>query len=76
MSDAYTELAAALALDEATLPGIAATDDGTLAVIHEAYDRLCDEEDRAVADGIQSAVRIVPRPLRAVARNLLFGEDR
>ena len=51
-------------------------DDADLTVLDDAISLAIRAEDRAVADGLEEAVRFVPRPLRGRARALMFGTDR
>lgn len=50
--------------------------DDDLAVLDDAVGLAARAEDRAVQDGLDAAVRFVPRPLRGRARALLFGNSR
>lgn len=72
---AYDELAAALDLPARQVPSLAKADAETLSTVAAAVQRLAEAEDAAVAKGMADAVRIIPFPLRKIARNVMFGDD-
>lgn len=58
------------------MPALANAEDATLATVADAVDRLIAAEDDSVERGMSDALRLVPFPLRKLARNVLFGDDR
>lgn len=58
------------------LPALARAEDATLTTVTHAVDRLIAAEDDSVERGMSDALRLVPFPLRKLARNVLFGDGR
>lgn len=71
-----TAMARRLDLPVERLALLEAYDDADLTVLDDAISLAIRAEDRAVADGLEQAVRVVPRPLRGRARALMFGGGR
>ncbi|MDQ1103968.1 hypothetical protein [Nocardioides zeae] len=71
-----TSMARRLDLPVERLALLEAYDEADLTVLDDAISLAIRAEDRAVADGLEEAVRFVPRPLRGRARALVFGTDR
>jgi len=53
----------------AMLDGVAGAD---LAKLSEAITRAMAKQDKAVSDGVEKSLHVIPRPLRSRARSMLF----
>ncbi|HEY1134294.1 MAG TPA: hypothetical protein VGE77_06925 [Nocardioides sp.] len=69
-----TAMARRLDLPVERLALLEAYDDADLTVLDDAVSLAIRAEDRAVTEGLEEAVRFVPRPLRSRARAMLFGD--
>lgn len=69
-------LAARLDLPVERLAVLEGCTEADLEVLDDAVGLAVRAEDQAVEDGLNAAVRFVPRPLRGRARVLIFGSSR
>lgn len=74
MSEGLGRLAATLAVDEERLAPLQAYDEARLLRLDELIQEALSAEDQAFADGLEAALRLVPRPLRGTARKMLSHE--
>lgn len=71
MSEGLGRLAATLAVDKDRLGPLQGYDDARLLRLEELIRQALSAEDQAFADGLEAALRLVPRPLRGTARKML-----
>ena len=66
------DLSTRLSTTPEAVPLLAQLDPDEATVLDEAITRAMTAEDEGFDRGLQEALRLVPRPLRGVARGLLF----
>jgi len=67
------ELATRLGAEPEQLACLSVFPDEKLQILDDAVSSAMREQDASLQDALTIALRFVPRPLRGVAKNLLFG---
>lgn len=77
MSDttALDELATRLGTAPAQLACLANLPDDRIRILDDTIASAMREQDASLQDALTIALRFVPRPLRGVAKNILFGGE-
>lgn len=72
---ALDDLAVRLGTEPGQLASLAGLPDHRIRVLDDTIASAMREQDASLQDALTIALRFVPRPLRGVAKNILFGGE-